>query len=530
MNLDGMRRYGTDEIVDAVVVGTGAGGAPLLAKLARAGLKVVALEAGRNWDPGVDFATDEIEQAKLYWLGERLSDGGMPVAFGANNSGTGVGGSTLHWGAYVPRADPRDLRMRTEFGVGEDWPLEYGELLPYYEAVESFIGVSGPAVYPWEAGRRYPLPPVALNAPAQAMRRGCEALGMRWSEAPIAAVSRDYSGPGALEGGGEESYPVRYACVNRGYCHQGCRNGAKASMDVTYLPVAVAAGAEIRPESFVHGVERDERGAVRAVVYRDGDGVDWRQRTRAVFLCAGGVETARLLLWTGLGNGSGQVGRNFMAHVATQVWGTFAEEMRPNKGFPASLISEDTIRAGDADFAGGYLIQPLGIVPITWSAQVARGREMWGQRLVDYLQQYNHVAGIGVNGDCLPQEGNRLVLSDEVDGDARGTGMPKVRVTFGYGANERRMSVHAERVMRGIWEAAGAKDVWTFQRNAHTIGACRMGSDPGSSVVDAWGKSWEVPGLWVCDNSVFPSALPANPALTIMALSLRTADRFLAGE
>ncbi len=528
MQLDGMRQYGLDETVDAVVIGTGAGGAPLLAKLASAGLRVVALEAGRNWDPGVDYATDEIEQSKLYWLGERLSDGGMPVAFGANNSGTGVGGSMLHWGAYVPRVDPRDLRVRTEFGVGEDWPLEYADLLPYYEAIESFLGVSGPAEYPWEQGRRYPLPPVALNAAAQAMRDGCEKLGIRWSEAPIAAVSRDYSGPGSLDGGGE-SYPLRHACVNRGYCHQGCRNGAKASMDVTYLPVAVRAGAEIRPESLVHGIERDATGAVTAVIYRDRDGVDQRQRTKAIFLCAGGVETARLLLFTGLANGSGQVGRNFMAHVATQVWGTFAEEMRPNKGFPASLITEDMIRVKDAEFAGGYLIQPLGIVPITWSAQVARGRGLWGQRLVDYLQQYNHVAGIGMNGDCLPHNGNQLVLSDEADPAARGTGMPKPRISFGYGNNEKRMSAHAERVMLDIWKAAGAKDTWTFQRNAHTIGACRMGASAESSVVDSFGKSWEVPGLWVCDNSVFPSALPANPALTIMALSLRTADRFLEG-
>ena len=224
--------------------------------------------------------------------------------------------------------------MHSEFGVSADWPLDYTDLLPFYEQIERFLGVSGPAHYPWDDTRSYPLPPVALNAPAQAMQRGAAAIGLTTAPAPIAAVSRDYTGPSGAAGILDQaSYPLRHACVNRGYCHQGCRNGAKASMDVTYLPVAVARGAEIRPETFVHGFEQDSStGRITAVVYRDKAGLDHRQRTRAVFLCAGGVETPRLLLHTGLANASGQVGRNFMAHVATQVWGTFDEEMRSQQG------------------------------------------------------------------------------------------------------------------------------------------------------------------------------------------------------
>ncbi len=516
MNLDRMNTYAHSEEVDAVVIGTGAGGAPLLARLAAAGLKVVAIEAGRNWSPGNDFATDEIAASKIYWLGERLSAGKTPEAFGSNNSGTGVGGSMLHWGAFVPRADPRDLRIATEFGVGADWPLEYADLLPYYEEVENYLGVSGPASYPWDSTRQYPLPPIPLNAPAQLMRKGCDTIGVRTSEAPIAAVSRDYAQPG---------YEERHACVNRGFCHQGCRNGAKASMDVTYLPAAVASRAEIRPKSFVHNLDRDSRGRITAVIYH-ANGVDYRQRCRTVFLCAGAVETPRLLLHLGLANSSGQVGRNYMAHVATQVWGTFEEETRPNKGFPASLISEDTIRPHGAGFAGGYLMQSLGIVPVTWAEQVARGRGLWGRPLVDYLQQYNHVAGIGINGDCVPQERNFLELSNELDE----TGLPKPRIHFTYGPDEQKMSIHAAKLLSEIWKAAGATDLWTFERAAHTIGTCRMGSDPRTSVVNAVGKSHDVPNLWVCDNSIFPSALSANPALTIMALSLRTADAFLSKD
>ena len=512
-----MKRFSLDEAVDAVVIGTGAGGAPLLWRLAQAGRSVVALEAG-PWfeDPAEDFPTDEIESHKIYWMDERISGGATPTGFGGNNSGTGVGGSTLHWGAYAPRADARDLRMRSEDGVAVDWPVTPDELRPYYEEVESFIGVSGPEHYPWDPGRRYPLPPLPLNSSATYMMAGCEALGIQATPAPIAAVSQPYTRP---------EYGTRNACVNRGYCHQGCRNGAKASMDVTYLPAALRCGAEIREESFVHGVERDGNGAITAVLYTGKDGSERRQRTRNVFLCGGGVETPRQLLYWGIANSSDQVGRNFMAHVATQVWATMAAETRPYKGFPASVITEDFMRAKDAGFAGGYLLQSYGILPVTWAEQVVRSRNMIGQALVDYLASYNRVAGMGMNGDTLPNPDNRVTLSGEKDR----RGLPKPMITFSTGENERRMSEHGEKQMRRILTAAGGTDLWSAKRTAHVIGTCRMGTDAGESVVDGYGRSWDVPNLYLSDNSTFPTSLAANPALTIMALSLRTADAFLRG-
>ena len=512
MNLDAMRTFAESETVDVVVIGTGAGGAPVLARLAAAGLSVVALEAGPNFRPE-GFAYDESLADEIYWTEERLSGGSTPEAFGANNSGTGVGGSTLHWGAFVPRADARDLRLFTETGEGADWPLAHAELVPYYERVEAFLGVSGPQSYPWDAGRRYPLPPVLRNGPADLMAGACDARGIRWADAPAALVSRPFES----EGG-----PLRHGCINCGYCHQGCRNGAKASMDVTYLPLAVSHGAEIRAECFATGFERGSDGRISAVIYSHG-GREMRQRCGAVFLCAGAVETPRLLLHTALANGSGQVGRNYMGHVATQVWGTFDHEVRMNRGYPSSLITEDFIRAEKADFAGGYLIQSLGVVPVTFGNAVARGRGLWGQALTDYLDRYNHLAGIGINGETLPCDANVLALSDEVD--ARG--MRKARIDFGYGPNEDRLNAHATTVMRDLWEAAGAQDIWVLERVAHTIGTCRMGRDGDTAVVDPFGRSFEIDNLWISDGSTFPSSLAANPALTIMALALRSADRFL---
>lgn len=506
--------FAEQDVVDAVVIGTGAGGAPILARLAEAGLSVVALEAGRAFTPN-EHVADEMA-ADIYWMEERLSGGADPTAFGSNNSGMGVGGSTLHWGAFCPRPDPRDLQLRTLTGEGADWPIPHAELTAYIEEVEAFTGVSGPARYPWDDRRPYAYPPVARNASADAMARGCAATGITATDAPAALVSRDREQP---------HWGQRQACVNCGTCHQGCRNASKTSMDTSYLPLAVAHGAEVRAQARVLSFEFDGRGHITSVVYRQ-DGQDRRQRCRAVFLCAGGVESPRLLLNLGIANSSGQVGRNFMAHVATQVWGRFAPVMRMNRGYPSSLITEDMMRPEDADFVGGYLIQSLGVLPVNLATGLARGAGMWGKRLQERLRDYNHMAGIGINGDCLPHPSNRLTLSEETDA----FGQRKARIDFSYHANERAIDRHSRRVMTDIWAAAGASDIFAVDRSAHTIGTCRMGTDGDAAVVDADGRSFDVPNLLICDNSVFPSALAANPALTIMALALRTADRFLANS
>lgn len=507
---------GVSDVVDVVVIGTGAGGAPVLARLAAAGLSVVALEAGREWRPADQWATDERSQHELFWKHERLSAGENPLAFGNNNSGTGVGGSTLHYTAYVPRAQPDDFALQRGFGVGVDWPLGYADLERYYDEVEHFLGVSGPTPYPWGPARSqgYPLPPLPANAAAQLMKSACDQLGYRSSPAPNAALSAPRRQPG-----GAANY--RPACSNRGFCQAGCSTGAKASMDVTYLPLARHHGARIEPNSFVTHFELTA-GRISAVIYRQGNR-ELRQACRAVFLCAGAIETPRLLLRTGLANSSGQVGRNFMAHCGMQLWGQFEEATRPFKGIPGGWISEDTHRPRGADFAGGYLLQSIGVMPVTYAAQLARGPSLWGPALLRHMERYNHVAGINICGDCLPHPDNRLELSDEVDA----LGLPKPRIFFTQGENERRMTAHAEDVMRQLWEAVGARDVWTLNRNAHLMGTCRMGSDPSSSVVDAAGCSHDLPNLWISDHSTFPSALSVNPVLTLCALALRSADHFL---
>jgi len=498
-----------------VVIGTGAGGSPIIARLAKAGLKVVALEAGKFWSPANDFATDEREQSKLYWQDERLSDGDNPLHFGRNNSGIGVGGSTLHYTAFVPRPHPNDFTLKKEFGVAEDWPLGYDDLEHYFDELEKFLGVCGPSPYPWDPDRKnkYPLSPLPLNGAAELMQRGCDSIGIKTAPAPNAALSTEYF---------QEIIGWRTPCTNRGFCESGCTTSGKASMDVTFIPLAIYYGAEIRSESFALKLDQDGSGKINQVIYIHQHS-EHKQKCKAVFLCAGAVETPRLLLLNKLANSSGEVGKNFMAHTSLQVWGQFDEDIRPFKGIPAALISEDMHRPKDANFAGGYLLQSIGIMPVTYASQFVRATGTWGEKLKSHMMNYNHMAGINMHGDCLTYESNFLELSEEPDD----RGLPKPLIHFTNHENELKMEEHSRKVMRQIWEAAGAFNVWEYPRNSHTLGTCRMGNRKEQAVVDGYGKSFDISNLYISDGSVFTTALSVNPALTIMAISLRNADNFL---
>lgn len=510
-----MKKYSNNEEVDAVIIGTGAGGAPVMARLARAGLKVVALEAGTEWRPSSDFATDEREQSKLYWPDERLSAGNDPLHFGRNNSGIGVGGTTLHYTAFVPRPHADDFSLYSEFGVGADWPLRYADLETYFDDLEMFLGVSGPSPYPWDATRKcpYPLPPLPLNGAAQLMQRGAAKVGVKTSPAPNAALSQPYF---------QKDVGWRTSCTNRGFCEAGCTTGAKGSMDVTYIPYAIYHGAEVRAECFALRLEQNASGNIKQVVYVH-NGVEYNQPCKAVFLCAGAVETPRLLLLNEIANSSGQVGKNFMAHVSLQLWGQFDEAVRPFKGIPAALISEDMHRPKHANFVGGYLLQSIGVMPVTYASQLVRATGIWGQKLKEKMSNYNHMAGINMHGDCLPYETNFLALSKELDD----RGLPKPIIHFSTGENERRMEEHARKIMQDIWKAAGAFNIWEYPRNSHTLGTCRMGASGDQAVVSEYGQSFDVPNLFIVDGSVFTTALSVNPALTIMAIALRSTDHYL---
>src|SRR6185312_3327517 len=247
-----MREYSLDEPVDFAIVGTGAGGGTLACRLAEHGFSVVAFDAGPYWRPLEEFASDEQHQEKLYWTDERLVDGENPLQLGANNSGKSVGGSTVHFAMVSLRFRPEWFKARSLLGYGADWPLDWREMWKYYREVEQALKISGPVTYPWGPKRpRYPYRPHELNAAALALATSAEALGIDWAPTPLATLS-------APRG-------LAHPCVYRGMCVIGCSTNAKQSVLVTWLPRALAAGAEIRDQAMVSQVEHDSNGRITGV-------------------------------------------------------------------------------------------------------------------------------------------------------------------------------------------------------------------------------------------------------------------------
>ena len=511
-----MREYPDDEAVDFAIVGTGAGGGTLACKLAEHGFSVVALDAGPYWRPLEDFASDEMHQSKLYWTDRRIVDGDNPLQLGANNSGKSVGGSTVHFAMVSLRFRPEWFKSRSQLGYAVDWPLHWREMWNYYTEVEQALKISGPLRYPWGPKRpRYPYRPHELNAAALALAEGAEALGIDWTPTPLATLS-------APRG-------LAHPCVYRGMCVIGCSTNAKQSVLVTWLPRALKAGAEIRDLAMVGSIEHDRTARVTGVHYlREGR---WRfQRAKNVVVAGYSVETPRLLLNSasgkfpdGLANSSGLVGKNLMAQSNQAVWGVLDREIRSYKGPPSLAITEHWNYTDEGkDFHGGYCYMSQGPLPIVWGNTQSSKRGLWGQALLDEMEKYNHQVGLKIVGETLPQERNCVTLADERD--QYGLRIP--RVTFSFCDNDKRLIAHSLGFMRRALEAVEAHDIWDEDDDTcHLNGTARMGDDPASSVVNADCRSWDIPNLWICDGSVFPTVGGVNPSLTIQAIACRTADR-----
>jgi choline dehydrogenase-like flavoprotein len=513
-----MREYARDEPVDFVVVGTGAGGGPLIARLAESGFSVIGFDAGPYFRPLEDFASDEREQEKLYWTDERIVDGDNPITMGGKNSGKAVGGSTVHFAMVSLRFRPEWFRSRSVLGYGADWPLDWREMWEYYTRAEQALSISGPVTYPWGPKRpRYPYRPHELNGAAELLARGAEAMGYAWTSTPLATVSAPHG-----------SSPP---CVYRGFCRFGCSTNAKQSQLVTFIPRALRAGAEIRDLAMVGRIETGPNGRVTGVHYhRDGG---WHfQPARHVVVAGYAVETPRLLLASanatfpdGLANRSGVVGKNLMTQSNQAVFGLMRDAVRWNKGPPSLAITEHWNYQDRKDFFGGYCWMAQGPLPVEWATIQTTSRGLWGQALRDEMRKYNHQVGLKMVGEMLPAERNRVTLADDRDQ----YGLRVARVTYSWGDNDKALIKHALGQMRISLEAVGATEIFLQENDTnHLAGTARMGDDPENSVVNADCRSWDIPNLWVCDGSVFPTTGGVNPSLTITAIALRTADRIRA--
>jgi choline dehydrogenase-like flavoprotein len=514
--IERMRRFADSDVVDLVVVGCGAGGSTLVQRMARAGWSVVGLDAGPFWDPDRDWVSDEAGSHKLYWTDPRVIGGDDPVPLGSNNSGRGVGGSMVHYAGYTPRFHPSDFHTASLDGVGADWPLDYEQLRPYYEAIEQELPVAGES-WPWGAPHGYPHRPHPVGGNGEVFQRGALALGIRSRVGPVAIANGRFGN--------------RPHCIYRGFCLQGCKVNAKASPLITHIPDALAHGAEIRADSFVTRVVVDERtGRATGVEYLR-DGVEHFQRARVVAIAGYSIETPRLLLNSssarfpnGLCNDFDLVGRYVMVQGAPQTAGRFDSEIRMYKAPPPEVSTEEFYETDPTKrYKRGYSIQTVSPLPITWAEHVA-AQGHWGHELRERMSDYVHWACLGALCEFLPRPDNRVTLAEEADAN----GIPVARFSYSQCDNDRMLVDAATETMTRILMAAGASDVMTIKRYAHLVGGARMGLTERDGVVDRNGRSFAVPNLLITDGSVLPTQGSANPALTIMALAARAADQLVA--
>ncbi len=490
-----------------------------LQRLARAGFHVIGFDAGPFWDTERDWVSDEKGAHNLYWNDLRITAGKHPLAFGANNSGKGVGGGTVHWASFAPRLHPSDFRIHSEDGVGVDWPIAYSDLKPYYELMELELPVSGPSYYPWGDPHGYPYGPHPMGGVGDALIRGCTNLGIGVSA----------GGPVAILNGSRADRPH---CIYRGFCIQGCKVGAKASTLITHVPDAIENGAEIRPNCMVACIHVNGDRRVTGVTYFDPEGRERFQKAKAVIVAGYSIETPRLLLNSacpgfenGLANSSDCVGRYLMAQAGNVVSGRFEELVRMYKAPPAHALTEEFYETDPKrGFARGFAIQTVGPLPISFAKQMMTAKGAWGWGLRSVMMDYNHWAAFGFLGEILPHAENRVQLAEEKDQ----FGLPIAKITFNLGDNDKKLIEYGKNKTMDVMWAAGAREVVQEARYAHLVGAARMGDDPRTSVVDQFGRTHDIANLFICDGSIMPTQGSANPGLTIMSLAARAADYLIA--
>ena len=504
-----MRRH--EGQVDACIVGCGAAGAVLAKELSEGGLSVVVLEAGEWLDSREDFVNDELSMlGTLDWDDLRIVDGDDPIKTGRVNTGRAVGGSTVHFTAVSVRLRPDDFRVASTDGVAVDWPFGYDELAPYYAEVERALPVSGPRRSAYPSGAPYPHGELPWSAKDEVLARGLDALGLHVEMTPHAIATGNVDG--------------RSACMYYGFCMDGCKSDAKGGTHVSYVPKAIAAGAEIRPNCFATRIV-SEGGRATGVSYLE-NGEERFQLAERVFVCGYAIETPRPLLNSGnLANSSDQVGRNLLVHSGPIVYGRFDRALDSFVTPPVGVMTMDTY-ASDAkrDFARGFWMNTYCQFPINFAqALVGSNPDLWGPELIEVLDEYAHWGMLATLGEVLPNPDNRVTLADERDDN----GVPVARVTFSYGDNDRAI-IEAERTLaEQVVEAAGATRILTSDGTHHLLGTCRMGTDPATSVVGPDCRSHDVENLWICDGSVFPTGGAVNPSLTIEAIATRTARLLL---
>ncbi len=518
------------ERVDVCVVGAGPAGSIVAHRLAESGHAVTVLEAGPRFDDGtLEDRRSRMETHLRPGQENPWAMGGERDAYTSSGDRNyplnaarvkGVGGSTLHWQGMVMRLHERDFEMATRYGVGADWPIEYGDLQPHYAAAERALGVAGAADNPYAPSREepYPLPAFPPSHSDSLFAEACESLGIDMHSVPNARNS--------------EPHDEAPQCVGYGTCQPVCPSGAKYTAE-RHVGKAEAEGVRFIDRAPVQRLVHDETGSrVEAAVYATPEDTEYRQEARRFVVAAGGVETPRLLLLSesatypdGLANSSGLVGRCFMDHLFAGMGGLHDEPTRQNHvGFNTSECHQFY---DESDPVVGIKLEFLNYAGPS-PALEAMTAESWGDELLRELRgSYGRHIAMGALVEQFPAPENRVTL-DHTRTDDHGNPVPDIH--WSIGERTIRGLERANEIQRRIMDELGVEVNWTVgPRNTgpayHHMGTTRMGRDPDASVVAPDLRTHDLQNLWLVGSSVFPTGGAMNPTLTIAALALRAADK-----
>lgn len=511
---------------DAVIVGAGAAGNLYAAVLAEAGKSVLVLDPGPAWTTG-DLYSSLLWSRRLRWGGPAVESTGAN-AFGAGfNTGWGIGGAALHHYGTWPRLMPADFTMKSDHGKGLDWPIGYDDLRPYYDRIQEEVGVSGDAkAEVWRPeGAPYPLPPLQLFAQARLLSKGFHALGMKTAPSPMAILSQPYKG--------------RPACLYDGWCDAGCPTGALANPLVTYHPRATKAGAKFETGAHVTRVLPGKTAREAAgVEYIDAQGEPQQALADVVILAASTLSNPAILLnsagdgWSaGAGNSSGLVGRYFMTHSITSIYGFFDNDETENYMGVTGAQATNMDHYGKTSLGGGAFgslqwqlaptMKPNDLLGVAMSRA-----DLFGKELSAFMDRaVHHLAVMFGFGEGLPVADNRVELSGRKG--PGGTRTP--RVVHAFAPESIKVSEKAAKLGLKVIAAGGATEPWSGPiASAHMMGGTIMGSDSRTSVADSFGRSHDIANLMIAGPGLFPTAGAMNPNFSNHALALRGAEHLLA--
>ena len=535
---------------DAIVVGSGMTGGWAAKELTELGLRTLVLEAGRPIVPEQDYTEHKPPwEVPFRGLGDRrgvaarqsvqshsasfdelshvfwTDDADNPYSTPSDRPfywfrARQVGGKSIIWARQVYRWSDLDFEANLRDGIAVDWPIRYADIAPWYDHVERFIGVSGQA----EGLAHLPdgpfLPPMALNCVEQHVR---QRIADKFGRTRVLTIGRVANLTAPHHG--------RAPCHYCGPCHRGCITRSYFSSVNATLPAAQATGRlTLRPFSIVRSLVYDAgKNRVTGVRMIDANSrVEREYSARLIFLCASALESARILLNSGLANSSGQVGRNIMDHIK---WGGASGQFdgwtdrrtigeRPNGIYVPRFRN---VSSRHPDFLRGYGFQG-GADRAGWHAALRSpgiGPAL-KQRLTQLGPWSMSFAGFG---EMLPREENRATLHPTL---VDAWGIPSLHIECRWGENE--LAIHRDMNVAAaeLLEAAGAKHIEpntggpsTPGGTNHEMGTARMGRDPKTSVLNGWNQSWDVPNLFVTDGAAMTSSGCQNPSLTYMALTAR---------